>query len=218
MRHRLLVFILLAALLGGCLPRPQIHHFITQPRVACPGDQVTLNWETNGPVRIEADPPVAKLGRKSSSGKQTVAISGPTRFQLETSRVFGLRKESTRNDVGSPPIERPYGAIAAEGKDHFTCSAQTGTLETSFELESNQISSNVSVGQVLNWNVRPVLISKGGVSELVAGFAKAPGFEGQPAQGRWQLRVPLAEDESCEDALDSLSDRLIIQLQLSCPR
>ncbi|HYO54926.1 hypothetical protein [Archangium sp.] len=213
----LLVCILLAALLGGC-PKPHIHHFTTTPPVACPGDEVTLHWETNGPVRLASTPEVAGLGRKSSSGKQTVTVSGPTRFRLEVSRVFGLRKELTESEVESPPKDLPYGVVDAEGKGHFTCSAQTSALETSFQLDGSQISSNVRIGQVTNLNVRPLVIGKGAVTETAGKGAKAPGFEGQPAQGLWQLRVPLEEGESCEDALESVNGRLIIKLQLSCPR
>ena len=214
----LLVSLLLVAQLGGCLPKPHIHRFTTTPPVACPGDEVTLSWEANGPVRLESTPEVAGLGRKEASGRQTVIISGPTRFRLEVSRVFGLKKQLTESEVLSPPKELEYGIVDAEGQGHFTCSAQTGALESSFQLDGGHISSNVRVGQVLNLNVRPLVISLGAVSETVGEGAPAPGFEGQPAQGLWRLRVPLEEGESCEDALESVDGRLIIKLQLSCPR
>jgi hypothetical protein len=214
----LLMSVLLAALLGSCLPKPLIHQFSTTPPVACPGDEVTLHWETNGPVRLESTPEVAGLGNKGSSGRQTVTIHGPTRFRLEVSRVFGLKKQHTESEVLSPPRELEYGIVDAEGEGHFTCSTQAGALGSSFQLDGSHISSNVSIGQVMNMNVRPLVIRKGEVSETVGEGATAPGFEGQPAQGLWQLRVPLEEGESCEDALDSVDGRLIIKLQLSCPR
>jgi hypothetical protein len=213
----LLACILLATLLGGC-PKPHIHRFTTSPPVACPGDEVTLHWETNGPVRLESTPEVAKLGRKGGSGKQTVTVSGPTTFRLEVSRVFGLRKERTESEVLSPPKDLEYGIVDAEGQGRFTCSTQTGALESSFQLDGSHISPNVRIGQMMNMNVRTLVISKGGASETVAEGASAPGFEGQPAQGLWRLRVPLDEGESCEDALESIDGRLIIKLQLSCPR
>lgn len=214
----LLRVVLLATLLGGCLPKAQIHQFNATPPVACPGDEVTLRWETNGPVRLTSTPEVAGLGGKEDSGQQTVTIQGPTRFRLEVSRVFGLKKQITESEVLSPPRELEYGIVDAEGEGHFTCSAQTGALESSFQLDGSHISSNVRIGQVMNMNVRPLVIHKGEVSETVEEGATAPGFEGQPAQGLWQLRVPLGEGESCEDALEDVDGRLIIKLQLSCPR
>jgi len=42
--------------------------------------------------------------------------------------------------------------------------------------------------------------------------------EGMPAQGRWSLRVPLEEGETCEAAIDDVDGRLIIKLQLTCGR
>ncbi|QRK08690.1 hypothetical protein JQX13_00420 [Archangium violaceum] len=208
----------LTAVLGGCLPKPHIHHFTVTPPVACPGDEVTLRWETNGPVRIEASPEVPALGRKGSTGTQTVTISGPTRFHLETYRVFGLKKELTEGEVLSPPKDLEYGVVDAEGQSHFTCSAQLGALESSFQLDDSRLSPNVRIGQVTNMNARPLVIGKGERSETVAEGAKASGFEGQPAQGPWKLRVPLDAGESCEDALESVDGRLIIKFQLSCPR
>jgi hypothetical protein len=213
----LLVCMLLATLLSGC-PKPHIHRFTATPPVACPGDEVTLHWETTGPVRITAMPEVPALGDKKASGTQTVAISGPTRFHIETYRVFGLKKELTENEVLSPPKELEYGIVDAGGQSPFTCSTQTGALESSFQLDDSHLSSNVRLGQVRNMNARTLVISKGEVSETVRELASAPGFEGQPAQGLWKLRVPLEEGEGCEDALESVDGRLILKLQLSCPR
>jgi hypothetical protein len=112
------VTVLLATLLGGCMPKPAIHHFSTTPPVACPGDEVTLRWETNGPVRIQATPEVAALGGKEDLGHQTVTIHGPTRFRLEVSRVFGLEKQYTESEVLSPrprraPWSPPSNSMAA---------------------------------------------------------------------------------------------------------
>lgn len=210
--------LLLATLLSGCLPTPKILRFTATPPVACPGDEITLHWETNGPVRIQASPEVSSLGHKNPSGTETVTIHGPTRFHLETYRVFGLKKELTENEVLSPPRELEYGIIDTGGQSPFTCSAQTGALESSFQLDDSRLSPNVRLGQVRNMNVRALVISKGEVSETVGEGATAPGFEGQPAQGLWKVRVPLDEGESCEDALDSVAGRLILKLQLSCPR
>ncbi|MFL5358480.1 hypothetical protein [Archangium sp.] len=214
----LLVCLLLATLSSGCLPKPKIYQFTATPAVACPGDEVTLRWETNGPVHIQSTPLVPSLGTKGLSGTQKVTISGPTRFHIETYRVFGLKKELTENEVLSPPKELEYGIVDAGQQSHFTCSAQMGALESSFQLDENHLSSNVRIGQVRNMNARSLVITKGEVSETVGELASAPGFEGQPAQGLWKLRVPLDEGESCEDALEAVDGRLIIKFQLSCPR
>lgn len=212
------VCLLLVALQGGCLPKAKIQLFTATPPVACPGDEVTLHWQTNGSVRIEATPEDPTLGSQDDSGKQTVTIRGPTRFHLEASRFFGLKKQFTESEVLSPPKKLEYGVIDAEGQSHFECSTQTGALESSFELDANSLSSNVRMEQVTNANVRSLVISKGEVSETIAEGAKTSGFGGQSAQGLWKLRVPLEEGESCEDALESVDGRLILQFQLSCPR
>jgi hypothetical protein len=215
----LLVCMLLATLSSGCLPKPQIYRFTATPAVACPGDEVTLRWETNGPVRITATPEVPALRGNNTSGTQTVTISGPTRFHIETFRVFGLKKELTENEVLSPPKELEYGPPPdTSGQSAFTCSEQTRALDSSFQLDASELSPNVRVGQVRNMNARSLVITQGEVSETVGELASAPGFEGRPAQGLWKLRVPLDEGESCEDALESVDGRLIIKFQLSCPR
>ena len=67
-------------------------------------------------------------------------------------------------------------------------------------------------------NARSLVITKDEVSQTVGELVSTPGFEGQPAQGLWKLRVPLEEGESCEDAIESVDGRLIIKFQLSCPR
>lgn len=215
----LLVCMLLATLSSGCLPKPQIYRFIATPSLACPGDEVTLLWETNGPVRLTATPAVPALHGNAPSGTQTVTITGPTRFHIETYRVFGLKKELTENEVLSPPRELEYGPPPdTEGRSPFTCSEQARTLEASFQLGGRDMSPNVHAGQVRNMNARSLVITKGEVSETVGELASTPGFEGQPAQGLWKLRVPLEEGESCEDAIDSVAGRLILKFQLSCRR
>lgn len=210
---------LLATLSSGCLPKPHIYRFIATPSLACPGDEVTLLWETNGPVRLTATPAVPALHGNAPSGTQKVTITGPTRFHIETYRVFGLEKELTENEVLSPPRELEYGPPPdTAGQSPFTCSEQARTLEASFQLGGNDMSPNVHAGQVRNMNARSLVITKGEVSETVGELASTPGFEGQPAQGLWKLRVPLEEGESCEDAIDSVEGRLILKFQLSCRR
>jgi hypothetical protein len=210
---------LLATLSSGCLPKPQIYSFTATPPVACPGDEVILHWKTNGPIRITATPEAPSVHSSHTSGTQKVTISGPTLFHIETYRVFGLKKELTENQVLSPPKELEFGPPPdTERQGQFTCSEQSRVLESSFQLDDSALSPNVRVGQVRNMNARSLVISKGEVSETVGELASAPGFEGQPAQGLWKLRVPLEEGESCEDALDSVNGRLIFKFQLSCPR
>jgi hypothetical protein len=215
----LLVCLLLATLSSGCLPKPQIYRFTATPQVACPGDEVTLHWETNGPVRITATPEVPSLRGNNPSGSQSVTIRGPTRFHIETYRVFGLKKELTENEVLSPPREREYGPPPdTEGQSPFTCSEQTRALEASFQLADKELSPNVRAGQLRNMNARSLVITRGEVSETVGELAWTHGFEEQPVQGLWKLRVPLDEGESCEDAIESVDGRLSIKFQLSCPR
>jgi hypothetical protein len=212
----LLPCLLLAPLLGGC-PKTHIHRFTVTPSVACPGDEVLLGWETNGSVLLKATPEVAGLGQKDDSGSERVTVQGPTRFRLEVSRAFS-EQEHTEGEVLSPPRDLEYGIVDSGETRPFTCLAGGDGLESSFSLDGSRVSSHVQVGRVVNMNARTLVVEKGGRSETVGEGAGAPGFEGQPAQGLWRLRVPLESGESCEDVLESMGGRLILKLQLSCPR
>jgi len=61
------------------------------------------------------------------------------------------------------------------------------------------------------------VLGKDGVSKTLE-EGEAMTLEGMPAQGRWSLRVPLEEGETCEAAIDDVDGRLIIKLQLACGR
>lgn len=212
----LLLCLLLAPLLGGCV-KPQILRFSTAPEVICPGDVVELDWETNGRVHLKATPEVEGLGARGGTGQQRVTVQGPTRFTLQVSR-FLAGTQFTEQEVLSPPHELEYGLDDTRGPSPFTCSEQTGVLEAGFSLEDRHFSPRVSLGRVTNMNLRALGVNKGGVSETLPEGAGSSALAGQSAQGPWRLSVPLQPGERCADALESVSGRLIIKLQFSCPR
>ena len=211
-----LLLLVLGPVLGGC-PEPHIVRFITRPEVICPGDEVVLSWVTQGSAHLSATPEVPGLGHKASVGQQTVTLQGPTRLRLEATR-FLAGSEATEHEVLSPPRELEYGLDDSRGQHPFTCSAQTGALEASLSLEAAHLSPSVRLGQFVNMNARSLVVTKGEKTETVDAGGKARGLLGEPARGTWRLRVPLQPGEGCEDALESISGRLILKLQLTCPR
>jgi len=140
-----------------------------------------------------------------------------TVFQIEVSRFFGLKKASTEGKVEAPPLSREFMAVDSEAQTGFSCLDAERVVEASLVLDDENFSPRVLTGQVKNKNPRRIVVLKDGVS-LPLEAAQASAFEQMPAQGRWSLRVPYEEGEQCEDAIDAVDGRLIIELQLSCPR
>jgi hypothetical protein len=210
----------LCLLLGGCLPKARIEQFTARPFIACPGDAITLRWRTNGNVTLSAEPGIPGLGKRDASGRETVTLPegpGPTVFGIEVSRFFGLKKTSTSGEVLSPPLAREHGVVDAEGETDFSCLEQERAVEAFLILDEENLSPGVLIEQVTNMNVRRLVLGKDGVSKTLE-EGKAATFEGMSAQGRWSLRVPLEEGETCETAIDDVDGRLLIKLQLACRR
>lgn len=217
---RAIIPVVLGMLLGGCLPKARVEQFTARPFVACPGDAITLSWRTNGNVTLSAEPEVPGLGKRDSSGRETVPLPagpGPTVFNIHVSRFLGLKKTDTSGEVVSPPLAREYAVVDAEGEADFSCLEQERAVEAFFVLDAEDISSGVRIGQVTNMNIRRLVLGKDGVSKTLE-EGEVAAFEGTPAQGRWSLRVPLEEGETCEAAIDDVDGRLIIKLQLACGR
>jgi hypothetical protein len=206
----------LAAGLSGC-PKPQILRFTATPSVVCPGDAVTLSWDTNGSVQLEAVPELSGLGgKKDRSGVRTLTVRGPTRFRLEVSR--GFKTALTESEVLTPPRPLEYGIVDSGQPSPFTCLPEERVLEATLSLEEGNLSPQVSIAQVRNLNARTLVLEKAEVSETMSEGARSSRIEGQQALGRWRLRLPLDEGERCEDALEAVDGRLLLQFQLSCPR
>ncbi len=217
---RAIIPVVLGVLLGGCLPKARVEQFTARPFVACPGDPITLSWRTNGNVTLSAEPKAPGLGKRDSSGRETVPLPegpGPTVFNIHVSRFLGLKKTETSGEVVSPPLSKEYAVVDAEGEADFSCLEQERAVEAFFVLDAEKMAPGVLVGQVMNMNIRRLVLVKDGVSKtLEEGEAMTP--DGMPAQGRWSLRVPLEEGETCEAAIDDVDGRLIIKLQLACGR
>jgi hypothetical protein len=90
-------------------------------------------------------------------------------------------------------------------------------VEASLVLDDENFSPRVLTGQVKNRNPRRVVVLKDGVS-LPWRQHKRQRSSRCPLEGRWTLRVPYEDGEQCEDAIDAVDGRLIIELQLSCQR
>lgn len=210
-------WLVLALLLGGC-PKAHITRFQTAPEVACPGDSIHLSWEANGPVRLQATPEVPGLeGPQERVGERTVTLQGPTRFRLEVSRLFA-KKEFTEQEILSAREEREFGVVDSGENSPFTCREAERALEALLVLDERNLSPRIRVEAVTNMNARPLEVSRGEATETVPAGARAPRLAGQLAQGPWRLRLPLQAGESCDDALESVSGRLVLKLQLSCMR
>jgi hypothetical protein len=84
-------------LCAGCA---SISAFSANPRTVCAGDPVMVTWAAVGDVTIAAEPPVAEIGQKSSSGSQRFVVDRDTRFTLKARRLLSC--ESTEADVVPP--------------------------------------------------------------------------------------------------------------------
>lgn len=206
---------ILAVLLGGCA---KIKNFRVSPSVACPGDEVTVTWETNGKTTLGATPPVEGLGPAEKSGTLKVTVSQPTRIQIKASRSILPSTASTEAAVRMAAGEFESGLVDAEGEARFECPGSNRTLSATLALGNSQYSPSARIERVTNMNARPVVISTGTLTETLAPSAATRAFENQPVQGDWRLEVPLLEGESCEAADDAVSGRLLLKLQISCQR
>ncbi|WNG15219.1 hypothetical protein [Cystobacter fuscus] len=205
----------LAVGLAGC-PKPQILRFTATPSIVCPGDAVTLSWDTNGSAWLEAIPAISGLGDQARSGTQTLQVRESTRFRLEVTR--GAKTALTESEVLTPPRPVEYGVVDSGQPSPFTCRTEERVLETTLSLEEGNLSPQVTLGEVRNLNARTLVMEKAGTSATLGEAARSSAFEGQPALGRWRLKLPLDEGERCEDALEAVDGRLLLQFQLSCPR
>jgi hypothetical protein len=198
------------SLLAGCA---SIQVFEVSPRLACPGDTVHLTWAASG--RVTLDTPSQAGTEQPSAGTLDVTLQRPARFTLEAHRLF--KDASAEADVEVAPPDKGFAEVAR-------CDPAARWLEASFVLES-QLSSTIQVGRVRNVSERPLVVLREGheltlaaacVGETSACGADSEVLRGHVARGRWVLRSPLADAETCEAALRSVRQYLQVELQLRC--
>jgi hypothetical protein len=206
---------LLAVLAGGCA---EIKKFTVAPSVACPGDEVTVTWETNGKTTLSATTAGVELGAEKKSGSRKVTLQEPTNIQIEASRLILPSKASTEASVEMAPGEFAYGVVDADNETAFTCPGSNRTVSATLTLDGSQLSATARIDKLTNQNNRPLVITKGGQTETVAPHEATLAFQGQPAQGEWHLEVPLQEGESCDAVDELLAGRMLLGFQLSCQR
>jgi hypothetical protein len=194
----------LLVLCAGCA---SINSFSANPRTLCAGDAVTVTWDAVGDVTIGAEPAVAEVGPKSSSGAQRFVVDRDTRFTLKARRLLSC--ETTEADVVVAPPAREYGGVAA-------CSSAERAIALTVPLGERQVSSALKVSSVTNANARSVVIDKGAVRATIPPGERSGAFDREPVAGTWTLRADLAPGESCEDALRALASRLTFRVGFGC--
>jgi hypothetical protein len=199
------VAILLPLMLAGCV---SIKSFQASPRNVCAGDIVTVSWQATGPVELKANPPLAHTGSKPSVGAEQLPIQQTTRFMLNTQGLFSHHTaEADVVVVANTPKE--YGGLAS-------CMMPEQKLSLRVPLQEPQVSSALRVTSVTNMNTRPIMLSKENVQVTLLPAQTSKAFEHQAALGSWEVTAPLKPNETCNDALESVHDRLTFQIAFSC--
>jgi hypothetical protein len=89
-------------------------------------------------------------------------------------------------------------------------------LTLSVPLQEPQVSSALRVTSVTNMNTRPIMLSKENVRVTLLPAQTSRAFEHQAALGSWEVTAPLNQNETCDDALEAVRDRLTFQIAFSC--
>jgi hypothetical protein len=83
-------------------------------------------------------------------------------------------------------------------------------------LQEPQVSSALKVISVTNMNGRPISITKDHNTATLAPGQTTTDFEPTSATGLWEVKSPLNPNETCDDALSGLHDRLTFRLAFAC--
>jgi hypothetical protein len=200
--------VLLAGLLAlVCIGCASIESFRASPRSACVGDAVTVTWAATGDVVLSADPVLPDAGPKASSGSEQFTLSRTTRFTLHVHR--GFSSETAEVDVVVTPQAEEFGGLA-------TCASAEHAILLSVPLGEPQVSASLTVASVTNMNPREIVLAKGHIQAIVPVGSCSTAFDRQPAAGTWTLQAQLAPNESCDDALRSVANRLTFQIAFRC--
>jgi hypothetical protein len=195
---------MLALIFVGCA---SIESFRASPRSVCVGDAVTVTWAASGDVVLSTDPALPNAGPKASSGSEQFTLSHTTRFTLHVHH--GSSSKTAEADVVVTPEAKEFGGGA-------TCSAAEHAILLSVPLDEPQVSSALTVSSVTNMNPREIILTKGNIQATVPVSSRSTAFARQPAAGTWTLHAPLAPNESCDDALRSVANRLTFQITFHC--
>lgn len=90
------------------------------------------------------------------------------------------------------------------------------TLSVPLQEQEQQVSSALRVTSVTNMNTRQIILSKENVRVILLPAQTSRAFEQQAALGSWEVTAPLNQNETCDDALESVRDRLTFQIAFSC--
>jgi hypothetical protein len=200
-----LVAVLLPVILAGCV---SIKSFQASPRNVCAGDTVTVSWQATGHVELEANPPLAHTGSKPSEGAEQFQVKHTTRFVLNTQCLFS-HKTAEADVVVVANAPKEFGGLVS-------CMMPERKLTLSVPLQEPQVSSALRVTSVTNMNTRPITLSKENVRETLLPAQTSRAFEHQAALGSWEVTALLNPNETCDDALEAVRDRLTFQIAFSC--
>ncbi len=184
-----------------------IQSFQASPRNICAGDTVTVSWQANGQVALSANPSVPGTGSKQSSGSEKFTIQQSTRFALNAECLFS-RKTAETDIAVVANAQREFGGLAS-------CAIPEGMI-LSLTLQEPQVSSALKVLSVTNMNARPISIAKDNKPVIIAPGQTTTGFEPTSATGLWEVKSALNTNETCDDALAALHDRLTFRLAFVC--
>jgi len=200
-----LVAVLLPLILAGCV---SIKSFQASPRNVCAGDTVTVSWHATGHVELEANPPIAHTGSKPSVGAEQFLVQQTTRFVLNTQCLIS-HKTAEADVVVVANASKEFGGLVS-------CMMPEQKLTLSVPLQEPQVSSALRVTSVTNMNTRPIMLSKENVRVTLLPAQTSRAFEHQAALGSWEVTAPLNPNETCDDALEAVRDRLTFQIAFSC--
>jgi hypothetical protein len=200
-----LVAVLWPLVLTGCV---SIESFQASPRNVCAGDAVTVKWQAKGHVELEANPPLVHTGSKPSVGSEQFLVQQTTRFVLNAGCLFS-HKTADADVVVVANAPKEFGDLAS-------CAMPEQGLTLSLPLQEPQVSSALRVTAVTNMNARPIVLSKENVRVTLLPGQTSTAFEHQTALGTWEVTASLNLNESCEDALAAVRDRLTFRIAFSC--
>ena len=207
LHDRLLVVAMLCITpwMSGCA---QIKSFSVVPSTICPGETVEINWKASDKVTLQASPPVAGEGEGPAEGRRSVAPERSTRFTL---KVPGVLKSDQREwDVQVIPSQsaRLLGGIARCDDARF--------VTTSFMIEQKDTSARTRTVSIANHYQRPLVVSKDAIEVEIPPNSATNRFKAVSLAGSWIIRTPVAQNETCDTALEAVRARLTITTQMSC--
>ena len=188
----------------GCA---SIKSFQASPRNICAGDTVTVSWQANGQVELSANPTVPGTGSKQSNGSEKFVLQESTRFTLNAECLFS-QKTAEADVTVVANAQREFGDLA-------NCASPDG-LRLSLNLQEPQVSSGLNVVSVTNMNARLISLTKDNKTVTIAPGQTTTNFEPTSATGLWEVKSALNTNETCDDALGAVHDRLTFRLAFAC--